>query len=69
MGILRKYSIGKGLYKGLCIAGAVAAGILSGVQAVNGAQGPSSVTAAIAIGAIFGAIRVATNWYKLNYKD
>jgi hypothetical protein len=67
--MLKQYSLSKGLVKGLYVAGAVATGILSAVQSVNGEQGIRSITAAVAFSTIIGGIRVATNWWKINYRE
>ena len=69
MPLLKRYILSKGVIKGLYTAGAVAVGILSAIQTINGEQGIGSITTAIALGAIIGGIRVAINWWKINYKD
>ena len=69
VGILKMYSVWKGLKKGLYVAGAVGVGIAAMSVTVSTAGGWSAVTGAVALSAGMGGLTMAINWWKQNYKD
>jgi len=62
----KKFKILKALKKGLYLGGGAAVGIVATIEAVGGTANVTNMSAAAAIGALLGGVRIAVNWYKVN---
>jgi hypothetical protein len=61
---LREYKVGKGVKKGVLMAGAVATGIVTAVGMLGDVTAVESIPLALVIGAAFGGLRAGVNFYK-----
>lgn len=63
----KKFRLRKSLKKGLYVTIATSVGIVSTIEAIGGAANLQTVSTAVGVGAALGGLRVAINWWKVNY--